>query len=365
MTRFPLAILAALITGHSALAAESLPKPDRVPADPTPEQVALVREGVALHDQRNYEGAIAKYQQVLAENPWEVHALYELAYSYFANGDYQASLDTARLGAQCKSGSLPGFYAMIGNALDELGKGEEAIETYQAAIKLDPRMGQLHYNLAVSLRRASRQAEAKAAAQEALRWNPNHPGSHLVLAAIYRDLGYRVPAILAYSRFLILEPQSSRATDAIPTLRDLLTKGVGKGKGPKDVTITISETPKNRMDEGDFTTVELMMSMAVVADLSPGPEKAKEEPKSEMQKLVSIYNSIGEGLELMKPGKGFAPSYYAPYFVALTKAGHTEALIARTWKKGNIEGAAEWAEANPAKIEAFLEWSKDYQWPSK
>jgi tetratricopeptide (TPR) repeat protein len=365
MTRLELATLAVLVAGCSASAADRLPKPDRIPADPTPEQAALVREGVALHDQRNYEGAIAKYQQVLAENPWEVHALYELAYSYFANGDYQASLDTARLGAQCKSGSLPGFYAMIGNALDELGKGEEAIETYQAAIKLDPRMGKLHYNLAVSLRRAGRQAEAKEAAQSALRWDPNHSSSHLLLASIYRHLGYRVPAILAYSRFLILEPQSSRATDAIPTLRDLLTKGVGKGKGPKDVTITISETPKNRKDEGDFTTVELMMSMAVVADLSPGPEKAKEEPKSEMQKLVSIYNSIGEGLELMKPGRGFAPSYYAPYFAALTKAGHTEAFIACTWKKGNIEGAAEWAEANLAKIEAFLAWSKDYQWPSK
>ena len=64
---------------HPAFAAAKLPKPDRIPAEPTAEQIAVIREGVALHDLGNYDGAIAKYKQVLAQNPWEIHALHELA----------------------------------------------------------------------------------------------------------------------------------------------------------------------------------------------------------------------------------------------------------------------------------------------
>src|SRR6266850_4574476 len=217
---------------HLALAADKLPKPDRIPGEPTPEQAALIREGVSLHDQRNYEGAIAKYKQVLTQNPWEVKALHELAFSYFENKDYQRALDTARLGAQCRSLLLAGFYSMIGNALDELGRSKEAIETYKAAIKLNPRMALLHYNLAISLRRTGKQSEAKAAVEKALQCNPTHASSHAALGAIYRDTGYRIPAILAYSRFLALEPESARSVQIRTTLQGLLTQGVGPGKQP-------------------------------------------------------------------------------------------------------------------------------------
>jgi hypothetical protein len=81
MTPARLLIAALFLFSISAFSAEKLPKPDCIPAPPTPEQAELVREGTALHDQKNYEGGIAEYRQVLAENPWEVNALYELSYS--------------------------------------------------------------------------------------------------------------------------------------------------------------------------------------------------------------------------------------------------------------------------------------------
>src|SRR5437016_10367088 len=145
-TRFLVLALAVAIL--PCLVAEKLPKPDRIAAAPTPEQAALTREGIALHDQHNYEGAIAKYKQVLSENPWEVTALYELAFSYFENKNYKDALATTHLGVQCKSERLPLFYTLMGSSLDDLGRGQEAIEVYKAAIKQNPRIELLHYNLA-------------------------------------------------------------------------------------------------------------------------------------------------------------------------------------------------------------------------
>ncbi len=360
-----LPICGIVIAIHAAWAADKLPKPDRIPEPPTQEQLLLIREGVALHDQQNYEAAIAKYKQVLAENPWEVRALHELAFTYFASKNYQAALETGLLGAQCRSEGLVGFYLVIGNALDDLGRGDEAIQTYQSAIKLNPRVALLHYNLAVSLRRAGKQKEAKTAVEKALTFDPNHASSHALLGEIYQEMGYRIPTVFAYTRFLVLEPESPRASKVVPKLLSVLTQGVGKGNKPNEVTIFMSPISKDHNDEGDFTSVEMMISVVLAADLMIKPEDAKKIPQSPFQKLASLYNTLGESVTNSKSKGGFAAAYYAPYFAALSKAGHTEALVARAWSATTVDGAADWTNSNEAKSEAFLQWSKEYVWPEK
>ncbi len=358
-------LLAGAFAAVPMLAAEKFPKPERVVTAATPAQRVLILEGVALHDLQSYDGAIAKYKQVLAENPWEVNALHELAYSYFESKRYQETIATARLGAQCQSKLLPFFHVMIANALDELGKGKEAIETYKAAIKQNPSVGLVHFNLAISLRRAGKLREAKAAVERALQCDPAHASSHLTLGVIYRDMGYRTPAVLAYSRFLVLEPGSQRAIEVLPILRGLLSGGAKQGKQPGQVTIFVPNMPKRLKDEGDFSSVEMMISLHAASGLIVKPGDEIKKPTTAFEQLVTLYSGIAEALELSKSKSGFAATYYAPYFSALAKAGYTEAFVGQAWKAGKLEGAAEWMQANEAKLEAFRDWSKAYQWPDK
>src|SRR5260370_1820909 len=109
------ACLAALLLLAPARSAEKLPDPKRDASPPSDAQRILIKEGVALHDAGDYDGAIAKYKQVLAESPDVVLSLHELAFSYFAKNDYANALATARQGAEFKSTLLPRFYDMIGN----------------------------------------------------------------------------------------------------------------------------------------------------------------------------------------------------------------------------------------------------------
>src|SRR6266567_8129693 len=168
-----------------ALTFEKTPDPKLTPSPPSREQSALVREGTKLHDAQNYDGAIAKYKEVLAENPDETGAMYELSFTYFAMKDYVHALSVARHGAEYRSRTLPQFYVIIGNSLDDSGKREEAIEFYRDAIQRAPEYALLHYNMALALRRSGNNAEARPALQQALRLNPSHPSSHLLLGTIY------------------------------------------------------------------------------------------------------------------------------------------------------------------------------------
>src|SRR2546427_6308875 len=82
------------LLAFSASAQElKLPKLDPIPS--TERQSQLIKEGVALHDRGDYDGAVSRYAEVLRENPNNISALYEMSYSYFVKKDYQKSLDAA------------------------------------------------------------------------------------------------------------------------------------------------------------------------------------------------------------------------------------------------------------------------------
>src|SRR5215471_6370194 len=116
-------------------AAQDIPAPNRTAIPSTDAHRAIIREGVAFHDQGDFDRAIRKYQEVLAEAPGDTGALYEMAFSLFARGDYQKSLETALTGAQYDSPQLPHFYVLIGNNYDQLKQPEKAVKAYQAGIK--------------------------------------------------------------------------------------------------------------------------------------------------------------------------------------------------------------------------------------
>jgi tetratricopeptide (TPR) repeat protein len=366
MIRSRRVVVLAVLASSIVIAGEKLPKPSRAPAEPTDAQKALVAQGVKLHDQQNWAGAIAKYREVLTENPWEVNAIHELSYTYFESKDYANSLKTARLGAECKSPLLPVFYTMMGSALDELGRGKDAIEVYRSAIKAGPPTRLLYYNLAISLRRAGQEPDARKAVEAGMLLEGNHASSHRLLMEIYQRGGYRIPAILAGSRFLALEPESARAAASMKELLPLLTGGVSEGKKPGDFNITVSLNPKSAKDEGDFGPAELMMSIGVMAQMKNAPDHLKaKQGATGFERLVAIYKSLGEAIHIADGKSGFAARYYATYFGALVKAEHTEAFVALAFKAGNIEGAADWMKDNWAKLDAYRAWSQAYQWPDK
>jgi protein O-mannosyl-transferase len=63
----------------------------------------------------------------------------------------------------------------LGSLLLEQGRTEEAIDCYRRVVQMNPSSALAHYNLAVSLHRLGRFADAIAHYQEALRLDPNYP----------------------------------------------------------------------------------------------------------------------------------------------------------------------------------------------
>lgn len=339
-------------------AAEKLPKPDRIPAVSTPAQKALIKEGIALHDAGDFDGAIVKYEQVLSEEPAAVDAMYELAFSHTGKKDCARAMAVARRGATYRSALLPQFRMLLGSCLDDMGRPDEAIDVFKTAIKSAPEFALLHYNLGLAYVRTGRLDDARKALQQSLHLNPNHGSSHYLLSTIYQQLGYRIPATLALSRFLTIEPNGPRTIDALNRLASLLGSGVSRSETSNDISIVLPA--KSKRDEGDFDSVGVAMSLSVAAGQMTG-EKKDLSPFKVISQNYAVMSEI-----LARPeGKGFAVEYYAPFFAELHKQGFVEAFVCHTFPVARLDGATEWVQENPSRLNDFREWISSYPWPSK
>jgi len=75
--RMAISVTVLLFSPVLACAQEKVPKPNRVPADVTPEQRELIRQGTVAHDAGQYDAAIADYKQVLEKAPDNISAMYD------------------------------------------------------------------------------------------------------------------------------------------------------------------------------------------------------------------------------------------------------------------------------------------------
>ena len=86
-------ILFALVS-VSSVVAQKIEPPKLTPTPLTDSQRSLIREGIALHDRGDYDGAIANYEEVLRETPENDFALYELALTCQAKKDSERVLNS-------------------------------------------------------------------------------------------------------------------------------------------------------------------------------------------------------------------------------------------------------------------------------
>lgn len=354
------ALTLALTMGFATPAYAGKIKPPKKTAAPTTEaHKLLIREAIALHDKGDYAGAVAIYEKVLAENPADVVALYELSYSLHEMKEYKRALEVAYRGAELKSDALPKFYMLVGNALDSLGKPDEAIETYKAGLEILPTDAMLHFNLGITYLRKGRWADGRASMKQAAGLNPNHASSHYALAIALEEERYTIPSIFAASRFLLLEPSTKRSEGALEILGRALTGGVEPGAKANEISITLDLNAPT--DEGDFGPAALVIGIARAA------EKTEEgEAKSEVEIRAAQFETIVGVLSELEPEKEpkFTHAHYLPYFIEMKKRGLVEPFLFYIHQSSGLPGVREWLDANRSRVAELLAWSAGYAWPS-
>lgn len=304
----------------------------------------LVRSGVELHDKGEYQKAIEVYKKALNIDPNSSLANYEIAFSYLAAKDYKNAEKFSKKVLDLGKDNLLGAYITYGNALDLQGKSSKAIKTYEKAIK-DFDNYLLYYNYAITCLNVGKTDKAYDAALKAISNNPSHASSHLILSKIMEKKGSRIKAMLPLYFFLLIEPNSNRASVEYNTLRNYIDHGVTQ-TSEKNINVVV---PMDK--DPDFGAAEMMISLSKASN-SLEENKKKTDLELFAENNESLFTILGE---LKKENSGFWWDFYVPFFYKMANENLAEAFSYYiSQSKG--EQANEWLEKNNDEFERFKSW---------
>lgn len=330
----------------------------------------LVSEGINYHDKGDYEGALNKYIKALELDKDNLFALAEKATTYLAQEKYDNVIEVCKRAISAHPGEsdLKNVYVAYGNALDGLKKTDESIKIYDAGLKVFPDYYQLHFNKGITLSSIKKYDEAILCFQKSVALNPKHAGSHNAIARMLDYQNKRIPSLLAYSRFLILEPTGKRAVGNLANAQ-VITNGSGNAEktGRKSVTINLSPdmladtTVDGKPKENSFTSTDLILTMSSALDFDKKYKKETEVEKF-TRKMETVCSSLSE---TKKDNYGFYWNYYVPYFIELKEKGFLETFGYICFASSEDKAVAKWLKSHEKEVDEFYDWSKAFEWKSK
>ena len=362
MTKFILGS-ALLLSLFICANAQRIDKPTLTPKPCTDSQTLVIQQGVGLHDQKDFDGAIAKFNKVLQENPDCTTALYELSLSYYQKNDKTKAMETAYKGSKYRSNDLPLFYQMIANVIDDVGKPDEAIKIYFDAIKMlesdpsmAPHLSSLHFNLGVTYVRQDKLNEAKASFKRSVETNPVYASPHYMLSMIFFQSRYKIPALLAAMRFISLEYASQRTQRASTLISQIASGSTKKGK---DGGVTIDLDLLGPSDEGSFGPAELVLAITDDEIPAKDPKKKDLTPEELFADRIETVTVMLDDKE-KKNASTFVGKNYIPFMLELKKLGYVKPLAYLILTSNGNPNALKWIGENEAYVKQFLDWSKNY-----
>lgn len=170
-----------------------------------------------------------------------------------------------------------------------------------------------------------------AALERALRAQPANAARQLELAQTYENEGKRVPAFVAYLRFLSIEPEGKEALLAAGHVREIMNSAAAEGEAAGD---------------------EREMALRMAAASARLPENRKRSEFEKLQRQVALALAMfGDAA----PVNDFTSDVNLPFFAEIGRKELTDAFVAVALTSLRLKGADVWMSHHPADVEKARE----------
>lgn len=304
-----------------------------------------IQDGIKLHDKEKYNEAIAEFKKVNKNDTNYILAVLELANTYIANKQDSLAVLTCNKALHITSAYTPNVMLYKANALDNLEKTDEAIKIYEEGIKKYPLNYSFYYELGILKYKLKKYKEAHDLFTQAIKANPYHASSHYQMAGLAILQGKVVPAMMAWSYFLVLENSTDRAREVVSKLEKLANY---------EYNLSDAISVESLKDSDDFSEVEAIVKSKVALS-----NKYKSE--------IDINYTINKQLQLIvekmvvdKNDKGFYMQFYAPIYKELYKNKFFEPFIYGIFSGLKIPKVDSWIKKNKKEFDEYALWLSEY-----
>ena len=263
----------------------------------------LIREGVKLYNEEEYEDALEKYDQISQNDTNYLLALYQKALAHHSLEEYSKSITICKGFLENKNNigddNEYAIYNILGLSLDDNGNSKEAQKTYDEALKKYPKQSVYKLNKAVSYKTANNYESALQEYKDLLEFNPYYAKAHTHIGLLAANEEKHTQALMSLAMATILTGNSKELT-----ILDLFAQ---QKEDLESKNLRLN-TEKNA---DDFEDIDLLIENKVALN-----KKYKTPSKFEYPIIKQLYVMI-ENLEYNKKDEGFWMQYYVPYFKAM------------------------------------------------
>ncbi len=175
----------------------------------TPEAAAFFNDGVAKANAGRHEEAVAAFEKSLVEDPNLVEAHEWIAHILILQGDYDGAIERyQRIVARRPSTDSK---VSLGLAYLRVGDVDMAVKTLSNAVAADPNHCKGWNNLSIAYLRQGKVADARAAAERAVALEPNFASAHVNLGNVELREGNAATAVAAFEKAVALDADQADA----------------------------------------------------------------------------------------------------------------------------------------------------------
>ncbi|MFA6261458.1 MAG: CDC27 family protein [Bacteroidia bacterium] len=257
----------------------------------------LMHNAAAAQEEKEYAKALSYYQDVPMGDTNYADASYEIAYCYYRLEKFEDAI------LQCNRMQYDGnvhmrVYNLQASSLDKLKRYDEAIQVYDNALKKYPYSELLKYNKSLTCERKGDRKSAYAQLQALLLTSPLFPAAHLRLAYYAESEGKLTQAIMAYTVYLMINPDGNNSLSALDGINKLADNSSA------DVNTATTKVLSNEFEDIDF----LVSNQVALNDKFKVPGKMKYPVNKQ------VYLVFQKTAELQETPEGFFSSFYLPFF---------------------------------------------------
>lgn len=303
-------------------------------------------EGSMYYDMGKFNKAANLFKKVSRNDTNYAVSLIYLCYAYREDKEDSLCWVTAKKGIELESPYRADFYSFAGNALSEMKRFDEAIQTLDEAIKAYPYVYLFYHDKGVAYYEQKKFKEAESSFQQCIVINPFHAESHYYLGKCALDQGRTVPALLSFETYLIMTGNSERAAKTVVTIEDVYKNDY---EFDPDTKLDPSET-------GDACFDDLLEVITSGIAMRPGYKNTTGIGFS----FVKVRQAMFESMTYKENTGNWWMEHYIPFYLELQKQGHFIAFNYMTLGSISDASVQKGYKKNKKKIRAFAVWVNEY-----
>lgn len=170
------------------------------------------KEAIKLMDEGKIEESISLLEESQKLDPEDFNYPYEIAYANYLNKNYKKSIEILEKLERYKN-TDERLYALWGNSYDMMENPTKAIEIYDLGIKKFPNKGLLYLEKGVVYEFEKKYNEAVQTYQKGISVEPKYPSNYYRLAKLYLNSADKTPGLIYGEIFVNLERTTNRTKE--------------------------------------------------------------------------------------------------------------------------------------------------------